>query len=206
MPVATNYHQIAEVLSSGPTAAYNYQQIAEVLSTGPTSAYNYQSFAEVLIEKTNTAVQTWQTFVEVLHQKDQATCFNYHTFVELLIQYDPTVSISDRAYAADGFYGDAAGEMTIDDYGTEATFEVSGTFESLPDPGDEISISDLAIATSTFIAENPTLISITDLAVATSTISTVGQIRISDEAIASSRLQTILNNRPGLLSEDRYPW
>lgn len=206
MAIARSYHQFAEALISGPAPARSYQEVAEVLSSGPTSAINYHQFAEVLLENSTCEAYSYQQFAEVLLEKNQATCFSYHQFVELLIEYDPVISISDRAYATSGFYMDEEGRMTINDHGTDATFNVSGSIEPSTEDPDQLSISDLAIATSTFVAENPTLIVLGDLAIATSTFTITSALHITSTAIASSKAGTVLNGNPGILAENRDPW
>lgn len=208
MPIARNHQSFAEVLVSGPVKATTYHQVVEVLESGPTPASNYHQFAEVLFEKTNTAANVYHQFAEVLIQKDQATCFNYQQFVELLIQYDPTFSISDRAFASDGFDAYESGVIELTDADpepVEATFIVGGSFSSAPEP-DRIEITDSAIASDGFITETPTLIALGDIAIATDAFSMKGRITITDNAIASQKLQTILNGNPGILTTRRYPW
>lgn len=205
MAIARSYQQIVEALISGPAPARSYQQFAEVLSAGPNKAISYQQFAEVLLENSTCEAYSYQQFAEVLLQKDQATCFSYQQFVELLIEYDPVISISDRAYATDGFYMDESGRMTCNDFGITATFDVSGSIEAGDDP-EGLTLSDLAIATNTFVIENPTLIVISDLAIATNAFSITSKMHITSTAIASSKAGTVLNGNPGILAENRDPW
>lgn len=188
--------------------ARSYQLFSEVvLSGGGGSVRASQLFAEAVLGG-NPEVQVSQFLVEAVVDPTAVDFVRaYQVFVEAVVNIEEAEQfiISDKAYATDGFFMDEANRMTVSDFGITATFEVSGTFESAPIP-ERIVITDNAIATDGFVTETPTLIVLGDVAYATDTFYIRGRITISDNAVASQILQTILNGNPGILAENRYPW
>lgn len=190
---ARSRQQLVEaVVHAGGGFLRSQQQLIEAAVAGSAAAQCNQLLVEVLVNP---------TFV------DNARV--YQVLVEYVVnpEVPDPLEISDLAYASVGFDAFEAGVLSIDDFGTEATFEVTGSIEPPPPPpSGPLSISDLAYATSTFVAENPTLIVISDLAYATVAFSISSALHITSTAIASNKAGTVLNGNPGILAENRDPW